>query len=1017
MINVQSLALWGVLEEKATDGQRAQVAELIQSAAELLDRVIETFPTYTRHDSTHPTNVVTIMSSILGVQAGDLSALEATLLLLSAFYHDVGMVFSSGERNRLAEEREWSVFLEESPDAYLAFARAGEPTMALAEWYCRWRHAERVDVYLNRLPHALLKWGQTSFREELGDLCRSHNLDGAALMRLATDFRTDSDLRFCAVLLRLADILDFDRSRSPVAVYEYLDLSRRIDRCTATSDLEWRKHLCSDGFRFPEARTTGYSLPLIAGPDDPGLENDLRAFLDVIDAELVSCKAILRTCSDRWRDFILPGRIDRSSIHSNGYRYGEYRFTLDQRRVVDLMMGENLYATPYVFVRELLQNAVDASRHRRFKQRARGHSGFEPAPIRIRSWTDVDGYQWFRVDDAGTGMSEEIVRDHLLTVGSSYYETAAFRAETLRAEVSHAESFTPVSRFGIGLVSCFLAGDKVEISTLRWGPEGGQQEPIRLSLSGLHGFFSLQTPHLTPLPMPGPDCDEYGYRSEPGTSIAVRIQPDKQNSDFEPRKLVNSYIAWPPVEIEFDGLPVGGDRAWLEKPWCEPTFVGLDDEQMRSLSDYIGRELTEPLGIEVLPLDLTKHSTTRELKGQAVVARFVPSAEFVALDEEVSSYAELRVTLEYQGASGFALGIGLEARKSEGDIPKHLRSFLRSRREEWRTWVAAPFAGVATTIDRLERSLQPWLSHNGIAVPTDNEAGNFDAWRTSSRFRPPRSGDVWGQGAVALVDSLRPNLSVSRDRLLGLPWNVCSACSLALYRALGGVGVDLRAGRWEFFGVGGLTIKGSLLLGDLVQDRNLRPEGSWGEMPIIQTELGLLSIRELQLAVRESPQRIYFSNLRSVDRPLDLCAAVLVQLVVRVKVVFEGYTTRIVASAGVPLPVTEGLKLFPPLAFLPFEGTDCLRFSTVDAVNLAHPIAKWLVETAPLLSREYPGLFRRLQVALGFRGQASRNADQGAQVEYLNSILERLRNADPSVRPPTDLRARNGDFGAQMRWP
>src|SRR5215210_3080299 len=160
MVQLEQLPLWDVLEKKATDAQRAGIRELVEGAAAILDRVIETFPAYTLHNSTHAANVANLMAELLGP--------------------------------------------------------------------------------------------------------------------LPTDFRGEADLRFCAVLLRLADILDFDRTRSPEAVYEHLGLSRRIDPRQDTSDVEWRKHLCSEGFRFPDRRPEGYQLSFLAGPDEPGVEHDVR---------------------------------------------------------------------------------------------------------------------------------------------------------------------------------------------------------------------------------------------------------------------------------------------------------------------------------------------------------------------------------------------------------------------------------------------------------------------------------------------------------------------------------------------------------------------------------------------------------------------------------------------------------------------------------------------------------------------------------------------------------------------
>ena len=186
---------------------------------------------------------------------------------------------------------------------------------------------------------------------------------------------------------------------------------------------------------------------------------------------------LLPTCSKRWREFVLPARIRRESIVASGYRYGEYRFSLDQHQVLDLLMGENLYDSPYVFVREMLQNALDASRLREHLERLRGDKDFKAQPIRVSEWLDRDRYRWVRFDDFGTGMDEQIVRDHLLKVGSSYYTSAQYEADKLRASKGVGSDFVPISRFGIGLLSCFIAGDRVEISTLRQLPGRHSRRP------------------------------------------------------------------------------------------------------------------------------------------------------------------------------------------------------------------------------------------------------------------------------------------------------------------------------------------------------------------------------------------------------------------------------------------------------------------------------------------------------------------------------------------------------------
>ena len=55
--------------------------------------------------------------------------------------------------------------------------------------------------------------------------------------------------------------------------------------------------------------------------------------------------------------FVLPAEISRTNIKLNGYRFGDYRFTLAQNQVLGRLMDENLYEERYAFVRELLPAA------------------------------------------------------------------------------------------------------------------------------------------------------------------------------------------------------------------------------------------------------------------------------------------------------------------------------------------------------------------------------------------------------------------------------------------------------------------------------------------------------------------------------------------------------------------------------------------------------------------------------------------------------------------------------------
>jgi molecular chaperone HtpG len=121
-------------------------------------------------------------------------------------------------------------------------------------------------------------------------------------------------------------------------------------------------------------------------------------------------------------------------------------FQVDLRGVVDLL-SHHLYASPRVYVRELLQNAVDAITARRATEPD------APALVRIDP-PELTGDGTLRVWDSGVGLTEAQVHEFLATIGrSSKRDDFGF--------VRH--DF--LGQFGIGLLSCFLVADEIRVET------------------------------------------------------------------------------------------------------------------------------------------------------------------------------------------------------------------------------------------------------------------------------------------------------------------------------------------------------------------------------------------------------------------------------------------------------------------------------------------------------------------------------------------------------------------------
>ncbi len=395
--NFKQTDLWKHLITTSKDEpkQLVVITDLVEYALPLLDRITDTFPTYTLHNGQHQLNVLNRMADLLGKKLNKLTSLETAFLILSAFYHDIGMVFTEAEREQLKKEHDFNEFLDKQPAAKLAVNSLQELSIDIAEWYCRWAHAKRVWIYLDKKEDKL-KWEGVSFKNKLGEICQSHNMDTSYLKedKFEIDFWGSADLRFCSVILRLADILDFDNSRSPESVFEYLKLDNPHTYREKESYREWQKHLASKGFSFNEwDAITPYEIDFKASPTHPAVESDIREFLDTIELELQQCSTIIKFCSERWKTFALPDKIKRNNIRSQGYKFGNYKFSLDQEQILNLLMGENLYSDHYVFIRELIQNAIDTSRDREFHEHKNGNHHFKAEPIEVSCWIDNDGYR------------------------------------------------------------------------------------------------------------------------------------------------------------------------------------------------------------------------------------------------------------------------------------------------------------------------------------------------------------------------------------------------------------------------------------------------------------------------------------------------------------------------------------------------------------------------------------------------------------------------------------------------
>lgn len=120
----------------------------------------------------------------------------------------------------------------------------------------------------------------------------------------------------------------------------------------------------------------------------------------------------------------------------------DHTFQVDLRGLVDLL-SHHLYSSPRVYLRELLQNGVDAVTARR---------AVDPEAEAAITITVADG--GLRVADTGVGLTEADVHRFLATIGRSSKRDAL---ESARRDY--------IGQFGIGLLACFVVADEITVVT------------------------------------------------------------------------------------------------------------------------------------------------------------------------------------------------------------------------------------------------------------------------------------------------------------------------------------------------------------------------------------------------------------------------------------------------------------------------------------------------------------------------------------------------------------------------
>lgn len=454
--------------------------------------IIRTFPHYSLHDASHSRTILNCIVRVIGEKAiGCLGPVDLWLLLAAAYYHDLGMISSGSNIEKVLDSDDFRQFVKNCQDDeshplnpfasvfvirkdgihYKDVALSGrnyDGAHYLIAEYIRRNHAEKSEQSLladdsvhlpgSPIPERLL--------ELLGRICRAHTDSFEEVMMLPKSEvgmgLDDCHPRFIACLLRVGDLLDLDNNRFSDVLLKTLPVIPR------DSLLHKKKHLSVKHLRIDTER-----IEVTSRTDSYEVADMTNRWLEMISYEFGRQR-------DRWQDIVPSGftgylpAIGELKVDLIGYDTidGKKRpgFEIDTSKAIELLQGAGLYSSPAQCMRELLQNAVDATFLSIFQEnRLDNPQGLETVEkfmqLCKQKWIDVsinkkgiegkDVIWHVCIEDKGIGMDKADL-GFLVRTGSK-------NQEKVRLVEEMPEYMRPSGTFGIGFQSVFLVADKVII--------------------------------------------------------------------------------------------------------------------------------------------------------------------------------------------------------------------------------------------------------------------------------------------------------------------------------------------------------------------------------------------------------------------------------------------------------------------------------------------------------------------------------------------------------------------------
>ena len=178
--------------------------------------------------------------------------------------------------------------------------------------------------------------------------------------------------------------------------------------------------------------------------------------------------------------YYLSPKVEKVDYDLENFNFEAYIPTL-----LPLLTGDNLYKQKEVFIRELLQNSLDAILLREKVDRENEID----KTIRIffgESKNPKTGEQrkYLQIVDNGIGMDTFKIERYFTSIGRSFYVSDEFEELQKSEEIE----YKPISNFGIGFLSAFMICKEMHVSTQSYDESKG----LEIDIPNFDGCFFIK---------------------------------------------------------------------------------------------------------------------------------------------------------------------------------------------------------------------------------------------------------------------------------------------------------------------------------------------------------------------------------------------------------------------------------------------------------------------------------------------------------------------------------------------